>query len=160
MTSLENTRESTKNVQHIHLPSALVSRALKAASADALSLSANILTLVSKQKIMRTELIKHINWRITRPMQNPFHMPRYGTKLRSGGCPVQPFVMNEPQDNQTIQNKFHVWEDTETFRNLTKSPLPTHPLVLPQCHRLPSPLPTVRPVNGLSSDAGLIVVVL
>lgn len=47
-TSLENTRESTKNVQHIHLPSALVSRALKAASADALSLSANILTLVSK----------------------------------------------------------------------------------------------------------------
>ena len=41
-------RESTKNVQHIHLPSALVSRALKAASADVLSLSANILTLVSK----------------------------------------------------------------------------------------------------------------
>ena len=38
----------SKNVQHIHLPSALVSRALKAASADALSLSANILTLVSK----------------------------------------------------------------------------------------------------------------
>ena len=43
-----HTRESTKNVQHTHLPSALVSRALKAASADALSLSANILTLVSK----------------------------------------------------------------------------------------------------------------
>ena len=90
---------------------------------------------------MRTELIKHINWRITRSMQNPFHMARYGTKLRSVGFPVHAFIMNEPQDNQTIQNKFHVWEDTETFQNLTKSPLPTHPLVLPQCHRLPSSHP-------------------
>ena len=69
-------------------------------------------------------------------------------------------LMNEPRDNQTIQIKFHVWKDTEIFRNLTKSPLPTHPLVLPQCHQLPSPPPTVRPINGLSSNAGLIAVIL
>ena len=106
---------------------------------------------------MRTELIRHINWRITRSMQNPFHMASYGTKL--GWMPCAPFSMNEPQDNQTFQNKFHVWEDTETFQNVTKSPLPTHPLVLPQCHWLCSPPPNLRPVNGLSSNAGLIVVV-
>ena len=56
-------------------------------------------------------------------MQNPFHMASYGTKLGWVACAS--FIMNEPQDNQTIQNKFHVWEDTETFRNVTKSPLPT-----------------------------------
>ena len=45
--SLENTRECIKK-KDFYLPSALASRALNAASADALSRSANILILVSK----------------------------------------------------------------------------------------------------------------
>ena len=97
---------------------------------------------------MRTELIRHINWRITRSMQKPFHMARYRTKLGSGRCPVHRLLRMNHRTTKQFRINFTFEKTQKRFETWQKVPsLPT----LWFCHNAIG-YPAPYPLLDLSMD--------